>query len=84
MKEIITETLYGYMLKNKSGKYLNEKHNWSDYSNRTMEFGTLQECMDVKSSRPTAIVIRIMLRHTTIPGLGMIKTERIESVEQLD
>ena len=77
-KVVKFERVLGYLLKNNKGKFLNDKFNWTDFNKRSIQFNTLKECEEIKSTRPTAKVIEVVGKYTVEVGYGVTSFERIE------
>ena len=77
-KVVKVEGVLGYLLKNNKGKFLNDKFNWTDFNRRTIQFDTLKECEEIKSTRPKAKVIEVVGKYTLEVGYGITSFERIE------
>ena len=82
MKEFVMERVDGYLLTNSKGQFLNDKFNWTEFSRRTKQFDTLEECVDIQSKRPTAKVVEVVCRYTSTINYGLTKMERFERLIQ--
>jgi len=84
MKEYVMERVEAYLLTNAKEQFLSDKFTWTEFNRRTKQFDTLEECMEIKSQRPSAKVVEIVHRYTSTINYGLTKMERIERLIEIE